>query len=70
MVFGTKAKGTREFLSYVAPSRKDPKKYCTCCGEKIDERTFKDPLSLREYIISGMCQRCQDDMWDEDAYRG
>lgn len=28
------------------------------CGEPIGE--FKDEISKREYLISGLCQKCQD----------
>lgn len=28
------------------------------CGEKVT--TFRDPLSMKEYGISGLCQACQD----------
>jgi len=35
---------------------------CVFCGGSADE--FKDKLSLNEYAISGLCQRCQDDIFD------
>ncbi len=31
---------------------------CITCGGDASE--FKDPLSAKEYTISGMCQICQD----------
>lgn len=31
---------------------------CSICGKEI--KGFKDPLSIKEYKISGMCQECQD----------
>lgn len=31
---------------------------CPTCGEEITR--FDDPLSEKEYVISGMCQVCQD----------
>lgn len=35
---------------------------CPHCGELIDVvNGFVDSLSLQEFIISGMCQRCQDE---------
>lgn len=34
---------------------------CTHCGG--DAYWFKDQLSKTEYTISGMCQKCQDDIW-------
>ena len=39
---------------------------CTICGKEATK--FKDPLSEKEYRISGMCQCCQDDFFGgEDA---
>jgi len=34
---------------------------CVMCPET--NVTFKDYLSVREYRISGMCQKCQDKVW-------
>jgi len=31
---------------------------CTWCGSQVKE--FSDSLSRKEYMISGMCQECQD----------
>ncbi len=36
---------------------------CPCCHKPIGE--FRDALSRREYMISGMCQKCQDVYFDE-----
>ncbi len=33
---------------------------CLHCGVNVDELGFSDALSKREYLISGMCQNCQD----------
>lgn len=30
---------------------------------------FTDPLSAREYSITGMCQNCQDGFFKEEVYR-
>lgn len=38
--------------------------WCTVCSEPIDEKAFTSSLSKREYTISGMCQKCQDKMFD------
>ena len=35
---------------------------CSWCGESAEE--FEDDLSRKEYKISGMCQACQDDVFD------
>lgn len=35
--------------------------YCVLCREKVEE--FKDELSAREFAISGLCQKCQDEVF-------
>lgn len=37
---------------------------CPFCNEKIDKDEFKDPLSIKEFNISGLCQKCQDKFFD------
>lgn len=34
---------------------------CATCGGSATD--FRDTLSEKEYTISGMCQRCQDDVF-------
>ena len=36
---------------------------CPLCHEPIGD--FRDELSKKEYSISGMCQKCQDDFFEE-----
>lgn len=37
---------------------------CPLCGKKIDTKTeFRDELSMREYEVSGLCQKCQDEVF-------
>lgn len=38
-------------------------KRCPFCGREIKMEDFRDPLSLKEYHISGLCQACQDEMF-------
>ena len=33
---------------------------CPFCKESININNFNDPLSVKEYHISGLCQKCQD----------
>lgn len=34
---------------------------CPMCGKEIDlTKEYRDKLSIREYFISGLCQKCQD----------
>lgn len=51
---------------------------CPICGKEINMEDFIDELSRREFYISGMCQKCQDEIfgngddedddWDDDLY--
>ena len=33
---------------------------CTSCGKKFTVSSFRDKLGLTEFVISGLCQECQD----------
>lgn len=33
---------------------------CPLCGNPVNREDFRDELSMREFNISGMCQKCQD----------
>lgn len=39
------------------------KDMCPDCGDTIVMAEFKDRLSIRKYNISGLCQRCQDEVF-------
>lgn len=34
---------------------------CPLCKEPINEDLFRDDLSRKEFKISGLCQKCQDE---------
>lgn len=36
---------------------------CPFCSVAINPGDFRDPISLREYEISGLCQTCQDEVF-------
>jgi len=37
---------------------------CPFCGKEINPETdFRDDLSRREFKISGLCQECQDEVF-------
>lgn len=36
---------------------------CTMCKKEIKEEDFIDELSKKEYTISGLCQKCQDEFF-------
>lgn len=38
--------------------------FCPFCKEPISMDGFKDQLSRREYEISGLCQKCQDKIFE------
>ncbi len=39
---------------------------CVACGAKAPPESFRDDLSIKEYSISGLCQRCQDSVFEPD----
>ncbi len=39
---------------------------CPICGDKVDVNKFTSKLSLNEFVVSGMCQGCQDNIFGED----
>jgi hypothetical protein len=36
---------------------------CPFCKTEVNHDSFKDRQSAREYLISGLCQACQDKMF-------
>ena len=38
---------------------------CVCCHNEIKDEDFRDDISRKEYDISGLCQKCQDDTFGE-----
>lgn len=52
-------------LSYQIVGRHVRENECKTCGQQINKTLdFRDELSKREYEISGMCQKCQDSVYD------
>jgi hypothetical protein len=39
---------------------------CTRCKQPVAIDTFKDELSIKEYGISGLCQACQDFLFNDE----
>lgn len=37
---------------------------CPACKKEIKRSEFQDDLSRKEYKISGLCQRCQDNIFN------
>jgi hypothetical protein len=38
---------------------------CVFCGNQVDIEGFKDAESVKEFYISGLCQQCQDRIFEE-----
>ena len=59
---------TAEKLGLIKPNTteliKDRK--CPLCESKINVNDFRNELSVKEFTISGMCQKCQDDIFGKD----
>lgn len=56
----------RSFAQQVCFGRVSGEGICPVCGLVIDPGEFRDALSRKEYVISGMCQRCQDEVFGDD----
>ena len=40
---------------------------CPFCGKEIDiNKEFRNEISKKEFQISGLCQKCQDEMYGVD----
>ncbi len=46
-------------------SRTDALKQCKCVSCGGDASKFKDDISKKEYGISGLCQNCQDEVFND-----
>jgi hypothetical protein len=38
---------------------------CWGCGQDVLKKGFRDELSVKEYTISALCQKCQDITFEE-----
>ena len=57
-----------EKLGFTEEMKLIENRQCPCCKEKININDFKDEKSLKEFVISGLCQSCQDDIFDMSNY--
>lgn len=57
-----------EKLGFTEEMKSIENRQCPCCKEKIDINDFRDELSIKEFTISGLCQSCQDDIFDMSNY--
>lgn len=37
---------------------------CASCGKPVFPEDFRDEVSVKEYTISGLCQECQDEVFE------
>lgn len=42
-----------------------PEGVCPFCGKEVNMDEFKDTASKDEFELSGLCQSCQDDFFDD-----
>lgn len=42
------------------------KRLCPLCEKKVSEYEFRDEYGKKEYLISGMCQKCQDKVFKKE----
>jgi len=52
-----------EAINGISPKQAVQNGICAVCKKEANE--FTDALSVTEYAISGLCQRCQDEIFDE-----
>jgi uncharacterized CHY-type Zn-finger protein len=52
-----------EALNGISPKQAVQAGICAVCKEEANE--FTDALSVAEYAISGLCQNCQDEVFNE-----
>lgn len=52
-------------VGFSAEVEKVEKGLCPFCSCSISVDSFKDELSVREFRISGLCQKCQDEFFGE-----
>ena len=61
-----KSNEIKSFIEEVFPGTAEAidKRNCPLCKKPITG--FKNALSQKEYLISGMCQECQDSIFESD----
>ena len=54
------------FIIFPEMKEKIEKGLCSACSEKLlgESSEFRDDISREEYTISGMCQKCQDNVFN------
>jgi hypothetical protein len=65
---GKQSKELKAFIQKNFPEYVDNRMQgkCVFCSKPIDIGDFRDELSLKEFHISGICQKCQDEVFGKD----
>ena len=55
-------------LNSFMPKRKErpEQNKCVTCGADVNPMSFQDAISFKEWRISGMCQTCQDSVFNSE----
>lgn len=58
----------KEIMKALFPEQmeKVEKGQCPFCSNFVVKEDFKNEISLKEFELSGMCQKCQDEFFDQD----
>ncbi len=66
-----RSKEMQEFLDCVSQNlfgRKESDGLCITCGsDKVNPEDFRDDLSRKEFTISHICQKCQDEIFEKEG---
>ena len=52
-----------EKFGFTEEMKKVENRDCPICYSRININDFRNEKSLKEFTISGMCQKCQDVIW-------
>ena len=57
----------KEFMDTAFPEEAERRKAgrCPFCNKTINSDDFRDEISSREFNISGLCQECQDNTFND-----
>lgn len=55
-----------QFMEHVTGKARTKGECVICDATNLAPDSFRDTLSIAEYAISGMCQKCQDEVFDAD----
>ena len=53
-------------LQWIEIQSRKQRNECPRCGKVINQDDFVDELSKKEFKVSGTCQNCQDEIFDDE----